>query len=132
MPLRDFDFDFDTYLCSFLTHIHARWCQTSYTLKPATFSCSFVNYVCPFVTTRHERVKNCSIWSLVPRDFFLVDVLSESINRPVSNDRNPIVLLFWFRSQEQLRNNSHTDWWLSVCVILFLCTITDIKTHNAH
>ena len=25
--IRDFDFDFDTYLCSFLTHFHARWYQ---------------------------------------------------------------------------------------------------------
>ena len=53
-------------------------------------------YLCPFVTTQHERV-------------FLVVVLSESISRPVSNDWSPVSPLCWFGSYEQVRNNSHKD-----------------------
>ena len=34
-------------------------------------------------------------------------------------------------SYEQLWNNSHGNWWSSVCVIFFLCTIRDIIVHNA-
>ena len=33
--------------------------------------------------------------------------LSGSRNDPASNVRNPNVLLFWFGSYEQLRNNSY-------------------------
>ena len=61
---------------------------------------------------------------------FLVDVLSESINRPVSNNWNPIVRLFWFGSYKQLQKNSHSDWWSSVCVTLFLWTITERITRT--
>ena len=61
---------------------------------------------------------------------FLVDVLSESINRPVSNNWNPIVRLFWFGSYKQLQKNSHSDWWSSVCVTLFLRTITERITRT--
>ena len=78
-----------------------------------------------------RRVKNCSHIIFTALLIFLVVFLSDSTNGPVSNDGNSVVLLFWFGSYEQLRHNSHADWWSSVYVILFLCTITYIKTHNA-
>ena len=83
----------------------------------------FWHYVYPFVTTWHERIKNCSDMIFSALRIALLVLLSESTNGPLSN---PAVLLFWFGSYEQLRNNSHADLWSSVCVILFLCMIIDI------
>ena len=99
--------------------------------KPGTFSCRF-KYICPFITTRHERVKTCSNMIFNALRILLMVLWSESRNGPVSNILNPVVPLFWFGSYEQLRNNLHGNWWSSVCVILFLCTITDIIVHNVH
>ena len=50
----------------------------------------------------------------------------------VSNGWITVVLLFCFGSYEQLWNNSHQNWWLSVCRKFFLCTIRDIIMHNVH
>ena len=83
----------------------------------------FWPYVCPFITTWHKVIKNCNDMIFSALRIVLVVLLSESINGPLSN---LVVLLFWFGSYEQLRNNSHVDWWLSVCVTLFLRIITDI------
>ena len=100
--------------------------KTSCTLKQTcNFHLQVFKYVCPFVTTRHEKVKNCSNMSFSALQIFLVFLLSENINEPVWNVWNPVMPLSWFGSYGQLQNNSHTDWWLSVCVILFLCAITE-------
>ena len=54
----------------------------------------FWTYVCPFVTTWHERIKNSSDMIFSTMQIFLVVLLSESINEPLSNVWNSIVLLF--------------------------------------
>ena len=58
--------------------------------------------LCPFIYTRHEKVKNCSNMIFSALRIFLVVLLSESINGTVSNDWNPAVLLLWFGSYVQL------------------------------
>ena len=77
-------------------------------------------------------VKNCNNVIFSAFRIFLMVLWSESKNRHVSNVWNTFLLVFWFGSYEQLRSNSHGNWWLSVCGILFLSTIADITTHNAH
>ena len=64
--------------------------KTSYALPTA----GLFKYLWPFVTTRHERVKYCSNMIFSALGIFLVVVLSKSLNRPVSSDWNPVVLLF--------------------------------------
>ena len=72
-----------------------------------------------------------AISSLVLCGFLLVVLLNESINRPISNVWNTVLLLFWFGSYE-LQNNSHVEWWSSVCVILFQCTTTGINVQSMY
>ena len=61
--------------------------------KPGTFSCRF-KYICPFITTRHERVKTCSNMIFNALRILLMVLWSESRNGPVSNILNPVVPLF--------------------------------------
>ena len=94
--LRDFDFDFDRYLSSFLTYFHACWYKMSYTFKP-TWNIHlqvFFEQVCPFVTIRHERVRNCSNMIFNALRIFLMVLWSESRSGSVPNILNPVVLLF--------------------------------------
>ena len=110
--------------------------KTSYTLyQTSKFQlqvCLISMYVI-LLTPGMKGSKVIAIWLIFSALWiFLMVLWSESRNGSVSNVWNPVVLLFWFESYKQFRNNSHGNWWLSVCMISFLCTITDIKKHNAH
>ena len=59
-------------------------------------------YVRPYVTTQYEAVKNCNDMIFSALRIFLVVFLRESINGPVSNVQNLLVLLFWLGSYGQL------------------------------
>ena len=131
MFLRDFDFDFDAYLFSFLTYLHSRWyhnvIHTSTNLQLS--AADLLKCVCPFVTNRHGSVKNCSnmifsaLWTFFSGLKFIWTCIEwlEYCCAP---------LLVWIIGAAS--NNSHANWWSSVCLILFLCTIKNIKMHNAH
>ena len=63
----------------------------SYTLKQTwNFQLRF-KYICPFITTRRERVKNCSNMILNALRILLMILWSESRNGPVSNILNPVL-----------------------------------------
>ena len=67
--------------------------------KPTTFSFRF-KYAFPFVTTCHERVKNCSNMIFSALRIFSVVLLSESIKRLVSNVWN--LANVWNRSSFEI------------------------------
>ena len=67
------------YICSFLTHFHARWYQNIvHTQTNLQISAAgLFKYVCPFVTTGLERVKNCSHMIFSPLQIFFMILWSE-------------------------------------------------------
>ena len=87
MFLRDFDFYFGMYLCSFLTHFYASWSQNvihTYTNLKLSAAGLF-QYAFPFVSTWHDRVKNSSNMIFSALRTFLMVIWSESRRRPVPN-----------------------------------------------
>ena len=81
------------------------------------------------VKVKFVLVKKCNSVTLSALMIFLMVLWNESKHGPASNAWNTVVLLFWFGSHEQLPNNSHRNWWLSVCVILF--SYMKNRYHNA-
>ena len=98
--LRDFDLDFDTYLCSILTNFHTSWYQnvihtwTNLQLSAA----GLFKYYAFLLTPGMKTLKNCRNMIFSALRTFLVFHLSENINGTTAKVWNPVVLLFWFWS----------------------------------